>query len=113
MFCLVSCYDPRMVMYLLGLESTPSFHGQPSMTLVFQDQIATADMFYRLMGMMQFLQVPMWVETNMIQFELYSPDTILTLMTFLNGTYRTVSQKFFIDNNILYSTVYYEIPIQI
>ena len=113
MICMVSCYDPCMFQFLTGMETQPSYHGTPSMTLICEDAIQTADLYYRLHSLMLHLKVPMWVEANTIQFQLYSADTILTVMSVLSTWMNVSEQKAFIHQNMLYSTTYWKLPVRI
>lgn len=113
MIWMITCYDPKMFQYLCGMEKTPSYRGVPCLSLLCETGHETADLYYRLYSMMLSLNVPMWVEGNMIHFDLYFADTILTVMGYMSSYLRIADQQSVMVDGILYSTILWKIPVRI
>lgn len=113
MIWMLTCYDPRMFQYLCGMESNPSYRGQPCLSFICLDGVTTADLYYRLYSMMLSLNVPMYVEGNSIHFQLYCADTILTVMSYMHSFLRIAQQKSVMVDGLLYSTIVWKVPISI
>ena len=83
------------------------------MTLICEDGPSTADLYYRLHSLMLHLRVPMWVDGNVIHFQLSSVEPILTVMSYLSSYLRSIDQQNMLIDGILYSTITWSIPIRI
>ena len=110
---MVTCFDPSVFKYWAGMEPKPVSTYKPTMTLVTLDTVTAGDLYYRLHSLMMHFGTRMWVEGNVIQFDIVETDTVLAVMSYLNSYLRIVDQQNILSQGMLYSTITWNIPVTI
>ena len=101
----ISCYDPNRFPQILGLTPESPELGRPMMTLLCETPSHAAEMYYKLLPLIQRLRVQMTMENNMIYFELHRSDTIITVFHFFHSFMYIHTQTVAHVGGILYSTI--------
>lgn len=103
----VCSYDPRVMETLCNLNTEPlQSHVRPMMTLVCQDAVSAAAVFYEMFHLFQWMQLNVRIELNMIQLEFpdFGTDRLLSILLYLKQNYIAFEEKNSFFEGVLYST---------
>jgi hypothetical protein len=103
----VCCYDPRVMETLCNLSTVPIQSSiRPMMTLVCEDAISAASTFYEMFNLLQWMNLNVRMDFNMIQIEFpeHGTERLLAILLYLKQNYLSVEEKNSFNDGVLYST---------
>jgi hypothetical protein len=113
----VCCYDPRVMETLCNLNTVPVQSSiRPMMTLVCFDAISAAASFYEMFDLLQWMNLNVRLEFNMIQIEFpeHGTERLLAILLYLRQNYTAIEEKNSFSDGVLYSTTcWMKIPVSV
>jgi hypothetical protein len=113
----ICCYDPRVMETLCNLSADPyESHIKPMMTLVCEDAVAAAAIFYEMFDLLQWMNLNVRIDFNTIHFEFpeFGTTRLLNVLIYLTRHYISVQERNSFIEGVLYSTTsWVKVPVPV